>query len=40
MLTREAKTAYLAMFSAGPSNKEKQPMTQEEEDQDRATRRK
>jgi hypothetical protein len=40
MLTREAKTADLAMFSAEPSNKGKQPMTQEEEDRAQATRRK
>jgi hypothetical protein len=40
MLTKEAKTADLVMFSIGPSNKGKEPMTQEEEDRARATRRK
>jgi len=40
MLTKEAKTAYLAMFSAGPLNKGKYPMTQEEEDRAWDTRRK
>jgi len=40
MLIMEAKTADLAMFSAEPSNKGKQHVTQEEEYRARATRRK